>query len=246
MSQLVVREDNDGLVILTLNRPEALNALSPDLFLELREHIDVLSGEHDKAGVIILTGKGKAFSAGNDLKAMAAGQVLPSPYFQAETLEALEALPQPVISAVNGHCYTGALELVLATDITIAADTARFADTHGKFAMVPIWGMSQRLPRRVGLLKAREMMFSGRVVSGEEAARIGLANFCVPEKEMMDEAVKMARSFLKNSWHTLKFDKKLINTGQNHPFDEGMRIEREQSPGHGPDVMERMQAFSKK
>ena len=96
-------------------------------------------------GCVILCGKGRSFSAGNDLRAIQAGERAPSPHFQAETLEAIERLPQPVIAAVQGHCYTGSLELALACDLLIAAENARFADTHGKWAMSPSWGMTQRL-----------------------------------------------------------------------------------------------------
>lgn len=243
MAQQVLREDLDGLAILTLNRPEALNALSPTLFIELREHIDAIAASPDAIGCVILCGKGRSFSAGNDLKAIQAGEVAPSRHFQAETLEAIEALPQPVIAAVQGHCYTGSLELVLACDLTIAADDARFADTHGKWGMSPTWGMSQRLHRRVGLLKARELMFSGRVVGGAEAADIGLANQCVPAAELMDHAIAMARSFLRNSWFTLRADKMLINKGLNHTLSEGLEFERRASPGRGPDLEERLKQF---
>jgi enoyl-CoA hydratase/carnithine racemase len=242
---LVQRQDEDGLSILTLNRPDALNALSPTLFVELREHIDSLAGAIDSIGCVILCGKGRSFSAGNDLKAIQAGERPPSPSFQAETLEAIERLPQPVIAAVQGHCYTGALELAIACDLLIAADSARFADTHGKWGMSPTWGMSQRLPRRVGLLNARELMFSGRTVGGEEAAALGLANRSVPENELMDSAIAMARSFLENSWHTLRMDKTLINGGLDRLLSEGLRYERETSPGAGPDTAERIKNFGK-
>src|SRR5439155_10360002 len=133
------------------------------------------------AGCVVLRGAGRSSSAGNDFRAIERGERAPSPTYQAETLEAIEALPQPVIAAVHGHCYTGALELALACDVLVAAESARFADTHGKWAMSPTWGMTQRLPRRVGPLRAKEMMFTGRVVTGEEAAAIGLANRCVPD-----------------------------------------------------------------
>ena len=119
----------------------------------------------------------------------------PSRHFQAETLDAIEQLPQPVIAAVQGHCYTGSLELALACDLMVAAENAKFADTHGKWGMSPTWGMSQRLPRRIGLLAAKEMMFSGRIVSGTEAAAIGLANRCVPDDRLLDTAIEMARGF---------------------------------------------------
>lgn len=242
---LVDREDQDGLAILSLNRPDALNALSPNLFVALRAHLDDLAQATDEIGCVILCGRGRSFSAGNDLKAIQAGERPPSPHFQAETLEAIERLPQPVIAAVQGHCYTGALELAIACDLLVAADTARFSDTHGKWGMSPTWGMSQRLPRRVGLLAAREMMFSGRVVDGVEAARIGLANTSVAEDELMPTAVSMARSFLANSWHTLRMDKQLINGGLDRSLGEGLAWEREVSPGAGPDTAERIKSFGK-
>lgn len=243
MGELVLREDNEGLTILTLNRPESLNALSPGLFIELRQHIDDIAEKTEEIGVVILCGKGRSFSAGNDLKAIQAGELPPSPYFQAETLEAIEALPQPVIAAVQGHCYTGSLELVLACDLLVAAESAKFADTHGKWAMSPTWGMSQRLPRRLGLLKAKELMFSGRIVSGAEAAELGLANRCVPDDRLMDAAIEMARGFMENSWFTLRSDKWLINEGQKRTLEDGLKFEREKSPGRGPDLEDRLKAF---
>ena len=243
---LVHRQDVDGLAILSLNRPDALNALSPALFLELRCHVDAIACQTEQIGCVIVCGRGRSFSAGNDLKAIQSGERPPTPSFQAETLEALERLPQPVIAAVQGHCYTGALELALACDLLIAADSARFSDTHGKWGMSPTWGMSQRLPRRIGLLAAREMMFSGRVVSGEEAARLGIANECVAVDELMDAATRMARGFLENSWFTLRMDKALINGGLDRTLAEGLRYEREVSPGAGPDLAERIKGFGKR
>jgi enoyl-CoA hydratase/carnithine racemase len=243
MEPLVLREDDNGLTTLTLNRPDVLNALSPNLFVELRAHLDDIAAHTDDIGCVILCGKGRSFSAGNDLKAIQAGEVAPSRHFQAETLEAIEHLPQPVIAAVQGHCYTGSLELALACDLLVAGSDARFADTHGKWAMSPTWGMSQRLPRRVGLLTARELMFSGRVVSGAEAEKIGLANRCVPVDELMDTCVAMARGFLENSWFTLRADKMLLNQGLNHTLAEGLEFERTNSPGRGPDLEERLKQF---
>jgi enoyl-CoA hydratase/carnithine racemase len=245
MSELVLREDNGGLSILTLNRPDALNALSPNLFIELRAHIDAIAKATDKIGCVILCGKGRSFSAGNDLKAIQSGERAPSRHFQAETLEAIEHLPQPVIAAVQGHCYTGSLELALACDVIVAAEGARFADTHGKWAMSPTWGMSQRLPRRVGIGRAKEMMFSGRTVSGREAADIGLAVACVPDAELMQHATALARSFLTNSWFTLRADKMLVNRGLDYTLADGLEFERRNSPGAGPDLQERLKNFGK-
>jgi len=242
---LVLRKDDDGLAILTLNRPEVLNALSPTLFVALREHLDAIAEATDTVGCVILHGAGRSFSAGNDLKAIQAGERPPTPTFQADTLTAIERLPQPVIAAVHGHCYTGALELAIACDLLVAADTARFADTHGRWGMSPTWGMSQRLPRRIPLLAAREMMFSGRVVDGAEAATLGLANRCVPEDALMDSAIDMARGFLANSWHTLRMDKLLINGGLDRTLADALAFERQTSPGAGPDTAERLAGFGK-
>lgn len=243
MADLVLREDTDGLVILTLNRPEALNALSPSLFVELRAHVDAIAGDTEGVGCVILCGKGRSFSAGNDLKAIQAGETAPSRHFQAETLEAIERLPQPVIAAVQGHCYTGSLELALACDLIVAAENAKFSDTHGKWGMSPTWGMSQRLPRRVGLGRAKELMFSGRVVSGREAMEIGLAVACVADDALMESTVAMARGFLENSWFTLRADKMLVNGGLDHTLTDGLAFERANSPGRGPDLEERLKAF---
>ncbi|MEQ8858581.1 MAG: enoyl-CoA hydratase/isomerase family protein [Pseudomonadales bacterium] len=240
---LVERADRDGLTILTLNRPEALNALSPTLFVELRGHVDALAGQTDDVGCVILCGRGRSFSAGNDLKAIQAGETAPSRHFQAETLDAIEHLPQPVIAAVQGHCYTGSLELALACDLMVVAEDARIADTHGKWAMSPTWGMSQRLPRRIGLGAAKEMMFSGRVVSGEEAVGLGLAVRCVPAARLLEETEALARSFLENSWFTLRADKMLVNGGLDHTLADGLAFEREHSPGRGPDLEERLKRF---
>jgi enoyl-CoA hydratase/carnithine racemase len=245
MAELVLREDSDGLATLTLNRPEALNALSPSLFVELRAHIDAIAKQTDTIGCVVLCGKGRSFSAGNDLKAIQSGEVAPSRHFQAETLDAIQALPQPVIAAVQGHCYTGSLELALACDLIVAAESAKFADTHGKWAMSPTWGMSQRLPHRVGLGRAKEMMFSGRVVGGREAVEIGLAVKCVPDTELMPAVSAMARGFLENSWFTLRADKWLVNQGLNHTLADGLEFERKNSPGRGPDLEERLKKFGR-
>jgi enoyl-CoA hydratase/carnithine racemase len=246
MGNLVLRQDDNGLATLTLNRPDALNALSPALFVELRAHVDDIAAHTDQIGCVILTGQGRSFSAGNDLKAIQAGERAPSPHFQAETLAAIERLPQPVIAAVQGHCYTGSLELALACDLIMAGASAKFADTHGKWGMSPTWGMSQRLPRRVGLTRAKELMYSGRVVPGAEAAQIGLAVECVPDAELMNRTVTLARGFLENSWFTLRADKMLVNGGLDHTLSDGLAFERAHSPGRGPDLEARLAAFGKR
>ncbi len=245
-SPLVLRENVEGIAILTLNRAEALNALSPVLFSELRAHFDQIAMEIDTIACVILRGEGRSFSAGNDLKAIQDGEKPPSKHFQAETLDAIESLPQPVIASVQGHCYTGSLELALACDLLVAAESAKFADTHGKWALTPTWGMSQRLPRRIGVMKAKEMMLTGRVVTGSESVTLGLANYCVPDEELQERTLRLARDIVKNSWFTLRADKSLILAGQQKHLKEGLLYEREESPGIGPDAADRMAGFGAK
>ncbi|HTO55983.1 MAG TPA: enoyl-CoA hydratase/isomerase family protein [Myxococcota bacterium] len=246
MAGLVERSDSGGVSVLCLNRPEVLNALSPKLFEELRAHVDAIARQTESVGCVVLRGAGRSFSAGNDLRAIQAGERAREPHFQAETLDAIERLPQPVIAAVQGHCYTGALELVLACDLLIAAESARFADTHGKFGMTPTWGMSQRLPRRIGPLRAKELMFSGRAVSGPEAVALGLANRCVPDAELESRALALAGEIAANSWFTLATEKRLIRDGESLGLAESLIHERETSPGAGPDMAARLASFGKR
>lgn len=241
----VLREDKKGIAILSLNRPESLNALSPALFIELRQHLDAIAKQTEEIGCIVLRGEGRSFSAGNDLNAIQAGERPPTEHYQAETLIQIESLPQPVIASVQGHCYTGSLELVLACDLLVAAESAKFADTHGKWSMTPTWGMSQRLPRRIGLIKAKELMFTGRVISGLESVEIGLANRCVPDDKLDADTLALAEEIVENSWHTLRADKSLVLAGQNHLLSAGLKHELDNSPGAGPDMMDRLKNFRK-
>ena len=243
---LVLRSDSNGIATLTLNRPEALNALSPNLFVELRAHLEAIAGAPDTVGAVILRGEGRSFSAGNDIKAIQGGERAPSAHFQAETLDFIEALPQPVIASVQGHCYTGALELALACDLLICAESARFADTHGKWSMTPTWGMSQRLPRRIGPVKAKMMMFTGAPITGAQAAELGLANLCVADAGLEAKTHEVAAAVVANSWHTLRADKRLVNEGQRYTLAEGLAFERRTSPGAGPDMAERLKGFGAK
>ena len=243
MEELVLRNDHEGVAVLTLNRPDALNALSPNLFITLRAHLEVLYKQQEEIGCVILRGEGRSFSAGNDLKAIQSGEVAPSRHFQAETLELIEHLPQPVIASVQGHCYTGSLELALACDLLIASDSAKFADTHGKWGMTPLWGMSQRLPRRIGPIRAKEMMYTGMVISGKEAVDIGLANECVSDDALIIRTMELAKQIIGNSWHTLRADKILVNKGMSLSLEEGLIYERENSPGADTSMQERIKNF---
>ncbi|HJM92949.1 MAG: enoyl-CoA hydratase/isomerase family protein [Alphaproteobacteria bacterium] len=245
MTELVLRSDKDGVVTLTLNRPDALNALSPNLFVELRGHVESIAGDPENVGCVVLRGAGRSFCAGNDLKAIQNGEEAPSPTFQSDTINMIENLPQPVIAEIRGHCYTGGLELALSCDLLVASETAKFADTHGKWGMTPRWGMSQRLPRRIGPLKAKEMSFTARTYSGAEAAAMGLANHCVADDQLEDVVGAVAADIVANSWHSARGNKMLYNKGQDYTFHDGLAFEMAESPGRGPDIEERLKAFSK-
>lgn len=242
MSDLVLREDRDGAVTLTLNRPDKLNALNVELFKALDDHVANLEAD-PSARLVILRGAGKCFSAGHDLTDIAAGEKLPRPNFQASVIERLADLPLPVITAVHGHCYTGALELALAGDIIFASEAAKFGDTHAKWALTPVWGLSQRLPRRVGTYKAREMMFTCRTYSGREAERIGLANICVANEDYETGLAALADSILANSSFSHAANKKLLMDTDGLPQKVGLAHEVFRGEGRGPDMEERIGAF---
>lgn len=246
MSPLVLREDADGLATLTLHRPEKLNALTVAMFAELRAHVLQLAQDTERIGLVVLRGAGKCFSAGHDLADIAHGEHPPQPHFQADTIELLANLPQPVVTAVHGHCYTGALELALAGDLIVAAESAKFADTHARWALVPVWGMSQRLPRRVGMARAQEMTYTARTFSGREAEAMGLVNWCVPDAGFDAAVAGTARSILANSWYSLRANKRLYRETEGLPLRAGLSHEIHRSEGRGPDMAERIAAFMNK
>jgi enoyl-CoA hydratase/carnithine racemase len=239
---LVLREDADGVATLTLNRPDKLNALTPALFVELRAQIDALAAQASSVGCVVLTGAGRAFCAGNDLAAIAAREQAPTPHYQAETIDALESLPQPVIAKVRGYCFTGGLELALGCDLVVAAESAVFGDTHGKWGLVPVWGMSVRLPERVGRATAKDLMFTGRRVDGVEALRIGLADRCVPDGGLDAAVAGLAAEIVGNSWGTSRIDKQLLAASARMERREALLHERSAPFGLPDDMAERMAA----
>lgn len=246
MTALVLRNDKDGCAVLTLNRPDKLNSLNVALFAELDAHVDAIANESDRIGLVIVRGAGKCFSAGHDLNDISAGEKPPRPHFQASVIEKLANLPQPVITAVHGHCYTGALELALAGDLLVCSENAKFADTHARWALTPVWGMSQRLPRRVGLPKAREMMLTCRTYSGREAEAMSLANICVPDADFDAELEKLAKTILANSWFSHRANKALLMDTDGLSLNAGLSHEIARSRGRGPDMADRIAAFQNK
>ena len=242
---LVVRTDADtsgplsGLTTLTLNRPDKLNALSPAVFAELRAHLDAIADD-DSVGCVVLTGAGRAFCAGHDLDAIASGERGPSRHFEPETVDALERLPQPTIARINGHCYTGGLELALACDLLVAGTSARLGDTHGQWGLAPIWGMSVRLPERVGRSTAKELMFTSRRIDGETAATIGLVDRCVADDDLDATVETLVAEILRNSRGTNRIVKRLVDDGAQRSRDDALSHERELPHGLPDDMAERM------
>jgi enoyl-CoA hydratase/carnithine racemase len=228
---------------LVLNRPEKLNALTVAMFAELRAHAEALHND-EAVRCVVLRGAGRCFSAGHDLADIGAGEVVPSRGWHSETLRMLERLPQPVISAVHGHCYTGGLEVALAADFIIAADDARFGDTHAKWALVPVWGMSQRLPRRVGVATAKRLMFTADMIDAAEAVRIGLAEYAVPADRFDAEIEALATRIAAQSPFSHAANKRLLDATDGRPLDAGLQWEVAEGGHAGPDALERINAFT--
>lgn len=241
----VTRTDSNGLALLTLNRPDKLNALTVEMFEDLRRHVlDLYKDE--SIGCVVLRGAGKCFSAGHDLADISKGEKVPSRGWHSETLRLLERLPKPVIAAVHGHCYTGALEVALAADFILAAESAKFADTHAKWALTPIWGMSQRLPRRVGIATAKRLMFTAETVKAADALRMGLAEMVVPDAEFEQAIEQLAAQILANSPFSHAANKRLLEATDARDMDSGLQWEILNNEGVGPDMQARIGAFMSK
>lgn len=236
---LVLRADGDGLATLTLNRPDKLNALTPRSFVALRDHLDAIAGD-DTVRCVVLQGAGRSFCAGHDLEAIASGERAPSKHFEPETVDVLEQLPQPTIARLHGHCFTGGLELALACDLLLAADSTRLGDTHGQWGLVPIWGMSVRLPERVGRSTAKQLMFTSRRIDGVTAAEIGLVDRAVPDDELDDAVAALAAEILGNSPGTNRRVKRLLAVHDDLGRTEALLHERSLPFGLPEDMQERM------
>jgi enoyl-CoA hydratase len=236
-NELVMRSDARGIVTLLLNRPEKRNALSIPLFQALQTHLSALAQQADSVGVVVLRAAGQDFSAGADL---AEKDRRPRANYQGQVVEQLANLPQVVIAAVHGHCFTGGLELALACDLIVAREDACFADTHAKWGLSPGWGMSQRLPRRVGTYRARELMFSGRIIDAKRAEAIGLVNECVPADRYETTVQQWASDIVALSWHTHRGNKKLLLQTDGMPLAAALAVENYRSAGVAPDFADRV------
>ena len=236
---LVLRHDRDGLSTLTLNRPEKLNSLTPGVFVALHDHLEAIAVDVT-VNCVVLQGAGRSFCAGHDLAAISTGERAPSKHFEPETVDLLEQLPQPTIARLHGHCFTGGLELALACDVLIAATNTKLGDTHGQWGLVPIWGMSVRLPERVGNSMAKQLMFTSRRISGATAQEIGLVDVAVPEDELDSEVARMAAEILMNSPGTNRRVKLLIADRSERTRIEALLHERTLPHGLPEDMAERL------
>lgn len=241
----LLREDRNGVCYLTLNRPEKLNALDSVLFAAIDRELEELE-KRDDIHVIVLSGAGKAFCAGHDVAVLGAeGQ---DENLNARVVSRLADIDKAVIVVIHRHCYTGGLELALAGDIIIVSENARIGDTHSKFALRPIWGLLQRLPRRVGVGVAKDMFCTNRVLSGSYAERVGFANYCFPDDTLWEEAEKIIQKVNQNSPYSINFMKRMIREtdGENMSVGFQREIQTVYEGILGPDFEERISVLTKK
>ena len=244
--EAIIFDKREGVARIALNRPHVLNAINEQLFLELKAVLNEIAGD-DTVGVVVLTGSGRAFSAGVDIKTAAPGaesrSVAPTKELALEVIEAIETLDKPVIAAVNGYCLTGALELATACDLIVASENAIFGDTHARWGMSPVWGGSQRLPRMVGALKAKEIFFTCDMINASEAERIGLVNKVVPHEELDETVHELTSKILANSRASIRIQKSLLNRGLRLDYASALKLEKEESPGRTDETESRLRAF---
>ncbi len=243
---LVLLDKKGAVAIVTMNRPQALNALSRALRAELARTINVLDQDPD-VRAIVLTGAGdRAFSAGLDLKELgvdpkalgSVGEKRP----ENDPLKAIEACRHPIIAAVNGVAVTGGFELALGCDILLASTTARFADTHVRVGVMPGWGLSQKLARIIGPSRAKELSFSGRFIDAEAASAWGLVSRVVAPDNLMDDAIKLATEIADADPVFMQNLKQLIDDGLGGTMADGRALETARSSewnaAQTPDALE--------
>lgn len=244
MNDLVQRANSAGVATLWLHRPEKLNALSKDVFEALDAHVDAIARETRTIGLVVLRGAGANFSAGYDMsEVLDHVRAHAKPHFYSEVIQKIANLPQPVISAVQGHCSTGALELALAADLIVASESARFSDVYARWGLTPVWGLSLRLPHRIGTAKASEMMFTCRSYSGTEAAAMHLANFCFADDRFDAELAALCADILSNSWYANQVNKRALIEIDGLSLHDAHALELFKNEGLAPDAAQRVAKF---
>lgn len=239
---VVLVEKSDGIATVTLNRPKAMNALSR----ELRAAIVATFAElqQDAAtDVVILTGSGRAFCAGLDLKELGSTSTseTESAVADGDLVKALHRFDRPIIGAINGFAITGGFELALTCDILIASSAARFADTHARVGVMPGWGLSQKLSRTIGIYRAKELSLSGNYLSAERAYDWGLVNRVVEPAELLPACRSLAKDIQSCIPAVMRSYKKVIDEGYAQTFADGMKAEarasREYARGLTPEAI---------
>ncbi|MBI1816726.1 MAG: enoyl-CoA hydratase [Deltaproteobacteria bacterium] len=236
---LLLIEKSDGIATLTLNRPKAMNALSRALRAAIVQAFAELQNDAG-TGVVILTGAGKAFCAGLDLKELSGESEPPSDNESAiagaDVVRALTSFNRPIIGAINGFAITGGFELALACDILIASTNARFADTHARVGLVPGWGLSQKLSRVIGIYRAKELSLSGNYLSAELAEAWGLVNRVVNPEDLLPTCRRLATDILSCVPETMRAYKRVIDEGYATTLGEGLRLETKASTEHAREL----------
>ena len=229
MSQTVRFEKKDNIALVTIDRPEALNALNSTVIAELEQVVTELEND-GTIRAMILTGEGRSFVAGADI-----GEQYPLDLDGGRRwgqrgsalFRRMEKLEFPTIAAVNGFALGGGCELAMSCDIILASEKAKFGQPEVGLGITPGFSGTQRLPRRVGVAKAKELIFSGRLVKADEAERIGLVNAVYAPEALLDGAMEMARSFAKNAPIAVKYAKACIDRGMQTDIDSGIACENE-------------------
>jgi len=229
--ETIIKEKKERVALVTLNRPENMNAINPTLRRELAAAIEEV-GQDPEIDVLILTGAGRAFCAGVDLKELEknAGDETLSTF--PSVWDQLRLLSKPTIAAVNGFAITGGLEFALCCDIIIASENAKFADTHARVGVLPGGGMTQILPRLVGMNKAKEMSFTGNFVTSVEALQFGLVNRVVPAEELLDAALSLAADIVNNDQVAVRKIKGIITRGEGKTIDDAITMEQHEHLCH--------------
>lgn len=223
----LILEKEENIAVLYLNRPQALNALNDELLGEITLAVDEIARD-DEVKVLIITGAGKAFAAGADIKSMQTLNAIEGRKLGKlgqDTFMAIDKLEKPVIAAINGFALGGGCEIAMAADIRLASHKAKFGQPEVGLGITPGFGGTQRLPRLVGEGIAKELILTGSMINAEEAYRIGLVNHVYPEEELMAEAKKLAVKIAANAPVAVSLSKVAINKGAQADINTAMDIE---------------------
>jgi len=227
MSMITTSKDED-VCIVKINRPTKLNAMNIDTAKEIISTFQQLDKD-DSVKVIVLTGEGdKAFSAGADIEYMSKISADESEIYAKlgqELTATIENVSKPTIAAVNGFALGGGCEVAMSCDIRIASDNARMGQPEVTIGIPPGWGGTQRLMRLVGIAKAKELVYTGKMIKADEAKEIGLVNNVVPLESLMDEVMSMAKTIASNATLAVRMSKTAINKGRNADLDTGLGVE---------------------